>query len=219
MTQIRGSLSLFAHGRRALTAAALAALVLTGCGSVQSGGGQRGDSAAAVSETRAPRSSAEHAASATLFEAFGRACPPPGTPARRPAGGQAVAEGPESVAPGETPPTRPIEPAPPTGPEAELNAREWCMSGHHEQRIVAALQKLAEPTPATVRATLNRLGYTDDLIHALQQDGTTTRLHLDLRESGGRLCESVLAAGAVSDIAPCVAAAEGPFEVTSESRP
>ncbi|MFE8913798.1 hypothetical protein [Streptomyces globisporus] len=93
------------------------------------------------------------------------------------------------------------------------------MSVHHEQRVIAALQMLADPTTAKVRKTLNSLGYTDERIHHLKQDGKKTRFHLDLREDGGRLCESGVAAGAVSDVVPCVAAAEGPFAITSESRP
>ncbi len=139
---------------------------------------------------------------------------------RRPTGaGKPDTAEPETIAPGETPPADPIEPAFPTGPEAELDDRDWCVSAHHEQRVIAALQKVADPTPAKVRKTLNGLGYTDERIHHLKQDGKKTRFHLDLREDGGRLCESGLAAGAVSDVVPCVAVAEGPFEVTSEVRP
>lgn len=116
-------------------------------------------------------------------------------------------------------PDRPDRAGSPTGPEAELNARDRCVSGHHEQRVIEALQTVAGPTPAKVRETLNGLGYTDDLIHSLKQDGETTRFYLDLRESGGRLCESGLAAGRSSDVTPCVAAATGPFKVTAENRP
>jgi hypothetical protein len=93
------------------------------------------------------------------------------------------------------------------------------MSVHHEQRIIAALQMLADPTPTKVRKTLNRLGYTDERIHGLKQDGKKIRFYLDLREDGGRLCESGAAAVEVSDVLPCVAVAEGPFKVTSEARP
>ncbi|MGW6720881.1 hypothetical protein [Streptomyces sp. NPDC054995] len=223
MTQPTRSISVFTPSRCGLAAAAVAAiatLALTGCGSEQSGGGARGEqSGNAVSTRSSPQPSPEQAAFTALFDKFEKACPAPGTPAKRPGGGNADTERPESVAPGETPPTDPIEPAPPTGPEAELNARDWCVSGHHEQRVVEALQKLADPTPAKVRKTLNGLGYTDDLIHALKQDDETTRFYLDLRESGGRLCESGLAAGKASDITPCVAAATGPFKVTAENRP
>ncbi|MFI2081922.1 hypothetical protein ACH43Y_16445 [Streptomyces rubiginosohelvolus] len=160
------------------------------------------------------------AAAQALFDRFEKACPDPGVNSRRPTGASKPdTEEPETVAPGETPPADPVEPAYPTGPEAELDDRDWCVSAHHEQRIIAALQMLADPTPAKVRTTLNGLGYGDGRIHHLKQDGKKTRFLLDLREDGGRLCESGLAAGAVSDVVPCVAAAEGPFKVTSEVRP
>ncbi|MFJ6512111.1 hypothetical protein ACIQMO_05370 [Streptomyces sp. NPDC091406] len=224
MTQLTRSITVFTPSRRGLAAAAvaaIAALALTGCGSEQSGGGAQGEqTGSAVSTRSSPQPSPEQAAFTALFDKFEKACPAPGTPAQRPpGGGNADTKGPETIAPGETPPTDPIEPAPPTGPEAELNARDRCVSGHHEQRVIEALQKLANPTPAKVRTTLNGLGYTDDLIHALKQDDETTRFYLDLRENGGRLCESGLAAGKASDITPCVAAATGPFKVTAENRP
>jgi len=220
MTQLTRSINAFAHSRRGLAAAAIAALALTGCGSEQSGGRPLGEqTVSAVSARSSPQPSPEQAAFTAQFDKFEEACPAPGTPAQRPGGGKADTEGPGSIAPGETPPTDPIEPAPPTGPESELNARDWCVSGHHEQRVIEALQKLAGPTPSKVRETLNGLGYTDDLIHSLKQDGETTRFYLDLRESGGRLCESGLAAGKSSDVTPCVAAATGTFKVTAENRP
>ncbi|SOR76704.1 hypothetical protein SCNRRL3882_0187 [Streptomyces chartreusis NRRL 3882] len=122
-------------------------------------------------------------------------------------------EGRESLAPGETPPAVPIEPGAPTGPEAELNDRDRCMSVQHEQRIGQALQAVSEPTPAKVRKVLNDLGYIDERIHGLRQDGKFTRFYLDLRERGGRLCEEGLAAGVETDISACVASAVGPFTV------
>ncbi|MEV7847196.1 hypothetical protein [Streptomyces cyaneofuscatus] len=224
MTHIRGPISAFTSGRRVLAAAALAAvtaLALTGCGSEASGGGQQGDQGGnAGSTTSSQRPSVEQAKFTALFDTFAQACPSPGVIAPRPTGGSTPdAEEPESLAPGEMPPTDPIEPGPLTGPAAELDDRDLCVSAHHEQRIIEALQKVAEPTPAKVRATLNSLGYTDERIHHLQHDGKNTRFHLDLREDGGRLCESGLAAGAVSDVVPCVAVAEGPFTIRTEERP
>ncbi|MEV7639141.1 hypothetical protein AB0O32_04345 [Streptomyces rubiginosohelvolus] len=219
MTHIRGPISVFTPGRRVLAAAALTALALTGCGTEQSGGGRQSGSAGSSTVSQQP--SPERAAAAqALFDRFEKACPDPGVNSRRPTGASKPdPDEPETVAPGETPPADPIEPAHPTGPEAELDDRDWCVSAHHEQRIIAELQMLADPTPAKVRAALNGLGYTDERIHHLKQDGKETRFHLDLREDGGRLCASGLAAGAVSDVVPCVAAAEGPFKVTSEARP
>ncbi|WP_098010743.1 hypothetical protein [Streptomyces sp. sk226] len=218
MTRNRGPISVFIHGRRALAAATLAALALTGCGAEQTDGGRQAGSAGSSAVSQQPTT--EQASAQALFERFRKACPESGVNSRRPDGASKPdTERPQSIAPGETPPAGPIEPAPPTGPEAELDDRDWCVSGHHEQRVVAALQKLPDPTAAKVRATLNSLGYTDERIHRLQQDGGKTRFHLDLREDGGRLCASGLAAGEASDVVPCVAVAEGPFKVTSETRP
>lgn len=221
MTHIRGPISMFTPGRRACAAAALtavAALALTACGTEQSGGGGRAGNAGSSTVSQQP--SPESAAAQALFDRFEKACPEPGVNSRRPIGtSKPDGEEPETIAPGETPPADPVEPAPPTGPEAELDDRDRCVSAHHEQRVIAALQMLADPTPAKVRTTLNGLGYTDERIHNLKQDGKKTRFHIDLREDGGRLCETGLAAGAVSDVVPCVAVAEGPFKVTSEVRP
>lgn len=87
----------------------------------------------------------------------------------------------------ETPPD--VEPAAPTaGPEVELNARDWCASNLHEERIAQALRDLVDPSPAEVRTILNDLGYGDERIHGLKQSGATTRFFLDLRDKGGRLC-------------------------------
>ncbi|MEJ1195983.1 MULTISPECIES: hypothetical protein [unclassified Streptomyces] len=136
----------------------------------------------------------------------------------RPTGPAGKGNGKESLAPGETPPAEPVEPGVPTGPAAELNDREWCASVQHEQRVVQALQRVEEPTPAKVRKTLNDLGYIDERIHGLKQDGKITRFYLDLREKGGRLCEEGLAAGMETDMFACVARAAGPFTVTSSGR-
>ncbi|MFJ3970724.1 hypothetical protein ACIPYR_21645 [Streptomyces parvus] len=221
MTQIRGPISKFTPGRRLLAAAAIAvatALALTACGTEEKDGGRQTGSAGSSTASQQP--SPEQGATQALFDRFEKACPEPGVNSRRPTGaGKPDTAEPETIAPGETPPADPVEPAVPTGPEAELDDRDWCVSAHHEQRVIAALQKVADPTPAKVRKTLNGLGYTDERIHHLKQDGKKTRFHLDLREGGGRLCESGLAAGAVSDVLPCVAVAEGPFEVASEVGP
>ncbi|MFJ5866688.1 hypothetical protein ACIQEY_20040 [Streptomyces parvus] len=220
MTHVRGSISKFTSGRRVLAAAltAVTALALTACGTERNdGGGKAGSAGSSTASQQQP----EQVAAQELFARFEKACPEPGADSRRPTGATKpdTAE-PETIAPGETPPADPIELAPPTGPEAELDDRDSCVSAHHEQRVIAALQMLADPTPATVRKTLNGLGYTDERIHHLKQDGKKTRFFIDLREDGGgRLCASGVAAGAVSDVVPCVAVAEGPFKVTSETRP
>ncbi|MFH9008543.1 hypothetical protein ACH4E5_35550 [Streptomyces afghaniensis] len=100
-----------------------------------------------------------------------------------------------------------------------MDRHDGCTSVQHEQRIIEALQMVVDPTPAKVRKTLNSLGYIDERIHGLKQDGKTTRFYLDLRENGGRLCEAGLAAGETTDVTPCVAPATGPFTVQTEEQP
>jgi len=120
----------------------------------------------------------------------------PGPTKKKPTG----SAGQQSLAPGEAPPTDPIEPGAPTGPETKLNDRDRCASVQHEQRIIEALQKVSDPTPAKVRKALNGLGYIDERIHGLKQDGEATRFYLDLRKSGGRLWEAGRAAGEETDV-------------------
>ncbi|MFI9121827.1 hypothetical protein ACIGW0_20865 [Streptomyces bikiniensis] len=196
----------FARPGRAFVVAVLASLALVGCGG-QDGPGP----GAGAGKASTPSSSADRAAFAAMLDEVTRPCPPPGTApaAPKPTGAQRQ----QSLAPGETPPTGPIEPGAPSGPETVLDARDWCASVQHEQRIVEALQAVANPTPANVRRTLNGLGYIDERIHGLEQDGRTTRFRLDLREGGGRLCEVGTAAGEATEVTACVAPATGAFTV------
>lgn len=220
MTQTRAATRAFAHHWRGLAAAALAALALTGCGSELNGSDPQGEPARSVaSKTRPTQPSSEQEAFAAMLAMYAQACPPSdGVPSAPPVKSTST-EPVQSLAPGETPPTEPIEPGPLTGPAAELDRHDWCTSVHHEQRIIEALQQVLEPTPSKVRKTLNDLGYIDERIHGLKQDGKTTRFYLDLRENGGRLCEAGLAAGETTDVTPCVAPASGPFTVESEEKP
>ncbi|MFD4510153.1 hypothetical protein [Streptomyces sp. NPDC058457] len=201
MTPIAAPISAFARPRRALAAVALAALALTGCGNNGSNG--RGS---------ATRSTPEQAAFAVMLDKVAQPCSSSVGSASGPAGADPTGpEGKQSLAPGETPPAEPIEPGAPT--EAQLSERDRCASVQHEQRIIQALQAVSEPTPAKVRKSLNSLGYIDERIHGLKQDGKVTRFYLDLREKGGRLCEAGTAAGEETDVTPCVAPATGSFAV------
>ncbi|MFP3989373.1 hypothetical protein U9R90_18145 [Streptomyces sp. E11-3] len=216
MTRVPASTNTVARLRHALAATALAALVLTGCGSEGVGDGEPlgkpGGSGAATARATPP--STEQAAFMAMLDKFARPCPLADETGPGPVGKKPTApEERDSLAPGETPPTDPIEPGAPTGPEAELNDRDWCASVRHEQRIVQALQAVAEPTPAKVRKVLNGLGYIDERIHGLKQDGKATRFYLDLREHGGRLCEEGSAAGPETDVVACIAPATGAFTV------
>ncbi|MFI8497465.1 hypothetical protein ACIGFK_02925 [Streptomyces sp. NPDC085524] len=180
--------------------AALAALALVGCGTQTTGAaGQRSESAG----TSGVPADASFTA---MLDEVGQPCPQGGPP---------VAASPAPTLPlppgaVEVPPE--VEPIAPTaGPEVELNAREWCASFLHEERIAQALWDLVDPTPTSVRAILNDLGYVDVRIHDLQQSGATTRFFLDLRDKGGRLCLEGSAAGKNTVVDMCLARATGPF--------
>ncbi|MDQ0833420.1 hypothetical protein QF032_005264 [Streptomyces achromogenes] len=184
----------------ALACAALAALALTACGAEKPDAdrspGSRADSAG----------SQQGVAFTEMLQQVAQQCPPSAPP-------QAPPSGPAQTSPsGETPPAGAVEPIAPTaGPEVELNARDWCASNLHEERITQALWNLADPTPAKVRKILNDLGYIDERIHDLKQSGTATRFFLDLRDQGGRLCLDGSAAGEQTVVDKCVAPATGPF--------
>ncbi|MEU1039679.1 hypothetical protein ACFYP4_08750 [Streptomyces sp. NPDC005551] len=168
--------------------------------------------------------SAEQAAFAHMLDKVAQSCPatdnklssqPSGQdtsgPAfKRPTG----ATGDQSAPSGQTPPPDPIEPGAPTGPEAELSDRDRCASVQHEQRIIEALQAVSKPNPDKVREALNRLGYIDERIHGLKQAGRATHFLLDLRENGGRLCETGRAADDQTEVTACTAPATGAFTVT-----
>ncbi|MGW2018241.1 hypothetical protein [Streptomyces sp. NPDC001927] len=213
MTQTPASISAFTPRRLVLAAVALASLALTGCGSEVSGSAPQREPAKNVASTERPaQPSPEQAAFAAMLATYAQMCPPAdGVPMAPPNKPEPV----QSLPPGAMPPPEPIEP----GPETALDRHEFCTSVHHEQRVIEALQKVAEPTPTKVRKTLNDLGYIDERIHGLKQEGKTTRFHLDLRENGSRLGEAGLAAGLETDVTPYVVPATGPFTVNSEVKP
>ncbi|MFD6433777.1 hypothetical protein [Streptomyces venezuelae] len=184
----------------ALTALA-AALTLAACGT---------DKPADATEVRSG------AAFTEMMRKVARSCPesaapeaPPSGPARTLPSGPAKTPAADTP---ETPPTGAIEPIAPTaGPEVELNARDWCASHLHEERITQALWDMADPTPAKVRGILHDLGYVDERILDLRRSGGATRFTLDLRDRGGRLCLDGTADGDKTlvdktGVAKCVAA-------------
>ncbi|MER6107163.1 hypothetical protein ACWGPD_27810 [Streptomyces hirsutus] len=220
MTPLTALTSAFAHPRHALAAAALAALALTGCGSNgSSGNGAQGEPGrGAGAKVSATPSTPEQAAFAAMLDKVAQPCSSPIEAPSGPTDERSTgSEGKQSLAPGETPPAEPIEPGAPAEHETQLSDRDQCASVQHEQRIIAALQTVSEPTPAKVRKSLNGLGYIDERIHGLKQDGRTTRFYLDLRKDGGRLCEAGVAAGEQADVTPCMAPATGPFTVNNLS--
>ncbi|GAB7109059.1 hypothetical protein JCM4814A_73730 [Streptomyces phaeofaciens JCM 4814] len=187
--------------RPMLAMAALAALALTACGTEKPGAGGPQNSSADIAGVRSG------AAFTEMLGEVAQQCPPSASPKGPPTGPA------RTLPSGETAPSDAIEPIAPTaGPEVELNARDWCASNLHEERIFQALRDLADPTPTKVRAVLNGLGYIDERIHGLRQSGTTTRFLLDLRDQGGRLCLDGSAAGQETVVEKCVAPATGPFK-------
>lgn len=184
--------------------AALAALALAACGAgTASPAGPQG------------RPSGTAVAGPGLTEILGvveQSCPPSAPPEGPPTG-------PAHTLPPGTGVPPDVEPVAPTaGPEAELNARDWCASSLHEERIAQALRDLADPTPGKVRTVLNDLGYVDGRIHGLKQSGATTRFFLDLRDKGGRLCLEGSAAGENTVVDTCVAPPSGPFTPGEQER-
>ncbi|MET9901198.1 hypothetical protein [Streptomyces sp. NPDC006446] len=205
MTRIPALSSTFARASRrpmlTLAVTALATLTLGACGAEQTNAGSEQKPADAVGGQ-------PDAAFTAMLDKIARSCPPSAPPEAPPTGpAETLPSGSE-----ETPPSDAIEPIAPTaGPEVELNARDWCASNLHEERIAQALWDLVEPTPTKVRAILNDLGYVDERIHDLKQSGATTRFFLDLRDKGGRLCLEGSAAGEKTVVDKCVAPATGPF--------
>ncbi|MGV9558491.1 hypothetical protein [Streptomyces sp. NPDC003522] len=189
--------------------------LLSACGTA----GTSADGALSVpadtSGGRSAAASASSASSAGMLSEVARSCPP-SAPPEAPPTGPTEALPPDGV---ETPPSDAIEPIAPTaGPEVELNARDWCASFLHEERVTRALLGLTAPTPTEVRAVLNGLGYVDERIHGLEQSGAATRFFLDLREQGGRLCLAGSAAGERTLVDTCVAPATGPFSPGERER-
>ncbi|MGW2938236.1 hypothetical protein ACWDA7_42110 [Streptomyces sp. NPDC001156] len=189
------------RSRRVLALTAFAALSLAACGIEKtSAAGSQGKAAEAVGapHPEVPASSDQQAAFTAMLNKVAQSCP----------------SGPSSAKtlPTDDPATEALEaPRAPTGPEAELDARDWCASTLHEERIAQALWDLTDPTPAKVRKILNGLGYTDERIHDLKQSGATTRFFLDLRVKGGRLCLEGSAASEETTVDACVAPETGPF--------
>ena len=192
--------------RHMLVITAFAALALAACGTEKTSAGGRKSEPADTAEARPSLTE--------ILDRVEQSCPP-SAPPEPPPSGPAVET---------TPDVEPI--APTAGPEVELNARDWCASNLHEERIAQALWDLVDPTPAKVRKILNDLGYVDERIqeltdssflpvferiHDLKQSGATTRFFLDLRDKGGRLCLEGSAAGEETVVDKCVAPVSGPF--------
>ncbi|MFC8899219.1 hypothetical protein [Streptomyces cinereoruber] len=192
MTEIPSPKALFTRSVSTLAATALASLALVACGSEQAGTASVRAGSSLPSPTPSPTPSSE-AAFTAMLDRVARSCPAPGPVEKHP--GDAAA------------------PAPTSGPEVELNARDWCASALHEERITRAVWELADPTPEKVGKVLNDLGYVDGRIHGLRQSGAATTFALDLRDKGGRLCLDGSVDGERTMVTACVAPLTGPFAV------
>ncbi|MFD7442039.1 hypothetical protein [Streptomyces sp. NPDC059909] len=196
--------------RLTLAITALAALALVACGTEKT---SAGGSQSKPADTAGARSGA---AFTEMLDKVAQSCPSGALGALH----SGPPHGPQSNTPAEerptgpvqTPPSDAIKPiAPTTGPEVELNARDWCASKHHEERITQALWDLADPNPTNVRKILNDLGYVDERIHDLKRSGATTRFFLDLRDRGGRLCLEGSAEGEKTVVESFAGPETGPF--------
>ncbi|MFB7372448.1 hypothetical protein ACFC0D_21675 [Streptomyces sp. NPDC056222] len=196
----------------ALAVTAVTVLTLASCGTQKSGaaGSPSGPAdAVGAQHTEAAAGSRQQTAFAAMLDEMAESCPTGARP-----GPPVPSEGPGGEPlPSDDPATDVLEGpiAPTAGPEVELNARDWCASNRHEERIAQGLWKLKDPSPVKVRKILNDLGYLDERIHDLKQSGATTRFFIDLRADGGRLCVEGSAAGEETVVDKCVAPETGPF--------
>ncbi|WP_063766933.1 hypothetical protein [Streptomyces sp. NRRL S-813] len=205
MTQIPAVPSVFARCPRrpalALAVTALIAVTLAACGTEETNAAASPSKAAEAVDAQHTEASAgpdQQAAFLAMLNRVAPSCPSGGPSAK--------------TLPTDDPATEAIEaPLAPTAPEADLDARDWCASTLHEERITQALWHLEDPTPAKVRKILNGLGYIDERIHDLTQSGAATRFFLDLRVKGGRLCLDGSAAGEETIVDACVAPETGQF--------
>ncbi|MGW2618341.1 hypothetical protein [Streptomyces sp. NPDC001500] len=188
---------------------ALAALGLAACGAEKTNTDAPQSKPAGVAGAAEVRTGAAFTA---MLDEVAQSCPASAPPEAPPSGPA------ETLPPGsaETPDVEPVVPT--AGPEVELNARDWCASALHEERVTQGLRDLADPTPTEVRAILHDLGYVDERIHDLKRSGATTRFFLDLRDKGGRLCLEGSAAGEDTVVDTCVAPATGPFTPGGRTR-
>ncbi|MFI5903611.1 hypothetical protein [Streptomyces cyaneofuscatus] len=192
---------IFGTHRYLVSATALCALALTACGTTQaddSGPATAAKPVKGADAAAAPKPGAEpgpeESAQLLTFIAFlntvAEPCfpappkvPPiadeaPATaPATAPASLPSIPDGPPSrdeLTPGSYKETEEDKKA-----EAELEARNKCVTKAHADRVTKAVKGLK--APAQVRGSLNRSGYVDSVLKTREQPGTGTRFSLDLR--------------------------------------
>jgi hypothetical protein len=178
----------FRHTGRLLAVTALASLVLSACGTQETGGsaGERPKSAAgAAAAVTGHSASAPLAAFTRMLDEVARGCP--SDPASR--RGSVMDNAPEPTETVTPLPEGFVEPREDSGqPGIELSPYEWCAGHRHVERVTQAVAALEKPTPELVRATLNDFGYIDERILGPERSDGKTRFVLDLRVDGGELC-------------------------------
>ncbi|MFE4594791.1 hypothetical protein [Streptomyces laurentii] len=156
-----------------------------------------------------------------MLIAVGRPCHPdlPTEPPEPPASpGEEPARTPGGPLPTDEHPPGPPAPATPATPSArpaspvELDPAQRCEARQHVRRITKELDALPDPTPARVRAALNKLGYTDGRIHGLERAGGATRFVLDLRLFDDPLCLSGSVKGGTTAITAFGVSADADIE-------
>lgn len=198
--------------RYLVSATALCALALTACGTTQadgSGPATAAKPAKGADTAAAPKPGAgpgpEESAQLLTFMAFLNtvaepcfpAAPkvPPITdeaPATAPASLPPIPDGPlscDELTPGSYKGAEEDKKA-----EAELEARNKCVTKAHVDRVAEAVKGLK--APAQVRGSLNRSGYVESVLKAREQPGTGTRFRLDL----GSVCLTGMADGSASPL-------------------
>lgn len=194
---------------------ALAMAALSACGMQQPGQEANADSVA-VPVSKAPRQDPE-VAFMEMTQVVGAKCVPD------PAAEDTEDTEDDGPAPGEHPPTAPVEPLPvesgaptslPSSPSETLalSAVERCEGDEHAARITHALKGLGKPSTTLVKQELNKLGYVSSRIHSLKAKGAGVSFLVDLRLMGGQLALKGTAAAAETKVSAYAHHAGGAFD-------
>ncbi|MFD5985043.1 hypothetical protein [Streptomyces cyaneofuscatus] len=188
---------IFGTHRYLVSATALCALALTACGTTQADDSGpataakpvKGADAAAAPKPGAEPGPEESAQLLTFIAFLNTVAEPcfPAPPKVPPIADEAPATAPASLPPiPDGPPSRDEltpgsykETEEDKKAEAELEARNKCVTKAHADRVTKAVKGLK--APAQVRGSLNRSGYVDSVLKTREQPGTGTRFSLDLR--------------------------------------
>ncbi|MFI5924060.1 hypothetical protein ACIA8M_36760 [Streptomyces anulatus] len=201
---------IFGTRRYLVSATALCALALTACGTTQSDDSgpataampAKGADAAAAPKPDAELGAEESAQLLTFMTFLNKVAEPcsPDLPKEPPVADEAPATASASLPPipDGPPSSEELNPGSYEGTEedkkaeAELEARNKCVTKAHADRVTMAVKGLK--AAAQVRGSLNRSGYVDSVLKTREQPGTGTRFSLDL----GSVCLTGTADGSAS---------------------